>query len=102
MQRLFWITVVLAFISTFIFDSQSPTFFQLAMGLISVNGFVKQLELKDTKVSSLIFSYPFLMFIHFFMGMISLNDFVKQLNLKDMKNNIIRWIGVVTGMFQKG
>jgi hypothetical protein len=35
------------------------------------------------------------------MGIISVNGFVKQLNLNDMKNNIIRWIGVVTGMLSK-
>jgi hypothetical protein len=71
------------------------------MGLISVNGFVKQLNVKGLKISDLIYSYPSLMFSQFVMGMISINDFVKQLNLKDMKNNIIWWIGVVAGMIQK-
>jgi hypothetical protein len=51
--------------STLLFGCSDPTFFQVAMGGISVN------------------------------------SFVKQLNVNDMKNNIIRWIGVVMGMLSK-
>lgn len=71
------------------------------MGLISVNGFVKQLNLKHTITWSLIYSYPSLIFFQFAMGIICVNDFVKQLNLKDMKNNIIRWIEVFMEVLSK-
>lgn len=46
---LFRITVVLWFISMLVFGCPEPTFFQFAMGGISVNGFLKQLNVSDMK-----------------------------------------------------
>jgi len=43
------ITVVLAVISTLLFSCPFPTFFQVALGGIAVNNFVKQLNVDDMK-----------------------------------------------------
>tara|TARA_R110000850_G_scaffold32285_7_gene88880 strand:+ start:5589 stop:5804 length:216 start_codon:yes stop_codon:yes gene_type:complete len=44
-----WITVVLGFISVLLFGYPEPTFFQYAMGLMSVNNFLKKLNVSDMK-----------------------------------------------------
>ena len=46
---LHWITVVLVFISTLIFNCSVPTFFQFTLGAISINSFVKQLDINDMR-----------------------------------------------------
>jgi len=46
---LFRITVVLGFISTLLFNCSIPTFFQFVLGGITMNNFVKQLNVNDMK-----------------------------------------------------
>lgn len=45
----FRVVVVLVLISVLLFGCPAPTFFQFVMGIISVNGFVKQLKVKNMK-----------------------------------------------------
>ncbi|ANE51089.1 hypothetical protein SY85_11835 [Flavisolibacter tropicus] len=44
-----WIAVVLGIMSVLLFSCPDVTFFQFAMGVISINNFMKQLNVNDMK-----------------------------------------------------